>query len=203
MKKRSYWWLTAGLLTLLLLHSGQQTRLPRTEAWTPPQSDLLDSLRWSEAAPLSPYDSLLHACADSIGWDWRMLASVVYHESRFLNHARSYRGALGLMQIHSKRYTDMELLDPATNLQIGSLYLKKLQGMFDAANPTESINFALAAFNLGEGKVRQLCAATADVGLDPAYWENVSTQLPQGHHTVRYVNDVLNTYAYYSQIYPR
>ena len=154
---------------------------------------------------ISQYDNILRQSADSIGWDWRLLAAVVYHESRFHNDANSSKGALGLMQIRSKRYPEEVLLNPAANIRVGSLYLSKLQEMFSdtAADPTESIKFALAAYNMGEGKVGQLIGKTEELGQDASRWDNVKEQLPDHHHTRAYVENVLNTYAYYSKLYPR
>lgn len=154
---------------------------------------------------ISQYDNILRQSADSIGWDWRLLAAVVYHESRFHNDANSSKGALGLMQIRSKRYPEEVLLNPAANIRVGSLYLSKLQELFSdtAADPTESIKFALAAYNMGEGKVGQLIGKTEELGQDASRWDNVKEQLPDHHHTRAYVENVLNTYAYYSKLYPR
>lgn len=154
---------------------------------------------------ISQYDNILRQSADSIGWDWRLLAAVVYHESRFHNDANSSKGALGLMQIRSKRYPEEVLLNPAANIRVGSLYLSKLQKMFSdtAADPTESVKFALAAYNMGEGKVGQLIGRTEEQGQDASRWDNVKEQLPDHHHTRAYVENVLNTYAYYSKLYPR
>ena len=152
---------------------------------------------------ISQYDNLLRAMADSIGWDWRLLAAVVYHESRFHNEATSSKGARGLMQIRSSRYSIEELSNPARNLYIGSRYLHRLEKMFPGANPTESIKFSLAAYNFGEGKVSRLVQRADSLGLDASRWDDVATLLPQGHHTVSYVNNVLDTYAYYSRLYPR
>ena len=154
---------------------------------------------------ISPYDRLIRASADSIGWDWRLLAAVVYHESRFHNEATSAKGATGLMQIRSGRYSTETLLDPARNLSVGSRYLSKLEEMFagNAADPTEAVQFTLAAFNLGEGRVQRLIEAAGAAGADTTRWSSVSTMLPPGHHTITYVDEVLDTYAYYTRIYPR
>ena len=70
--------------------------------------------------PLSAYDDVLRQVADSTGWDWRLLAAVVYHESRFHNEAHSQRGATGLMQVRSERYSEEMLLDPSTNVGVGA-----------------------------------------------------------------------------------
>ncbi len=153
---------------------------------------------------ISQYDRLLKASADSIGWDWRLLAAVVYHESRFHNEATSAKGATGLMQVRSDRYSTETLLDPARNLSVGSRYLYKLEAMFSntAATPMEAVQFALAAFNLGEGRVQKLIGKAAAAGADTTRWESVATMLPARHRTITYVDEVLDTYAYYSQVYP-
>ena len=152
---------------------------------------------------ISQYDNLLRQKADSIGWDWRLLAAVVYHESRFNNNATSRKGALGLMQILSSRYSPEELSNPARNISVGSRYLHRLERMFPGANPMESIKFSLAAYNFGEGKVSRLISRADSLGLDATRWDSVATLLPAGHHTVSYVNNVLDTYQYYSRLYPR
>lgn len=155
--------------------------------------------------PLSPYDDLLRHSADSIGWDWRLMAAVVYHESRFHPSAQSGKGAVGLMQVRSARYTEEELLNPRINLFVGSSYLKKLEKMFqaDAASPVEALKFSLAAYNLGEGRVGALIVKAREQGLDTSRWDSVAVLLPQGHHTLSYVEKVLNTYSMYARQYPR
>lgn len=150
---------------------------------------------------ISPYDHLFKEAAAAIGWDWRLVAAMVYHESRFHNEAHSARGAIGLMQILSERYTEEELLDPARNLAIGTRYLHRLEGMYEAATPLETKKFALAAYNLGEGKVSRLIEKTKARGLDATRWDNVAKELPAGHHTVAYVNKVLDTYFNYIERY--
>jgi membrane-bound lytic murein transglycosylase F len=153
--------------------------------------------------PLSAYDSVLRQVADSTGWDWRLLAAVVYHESRFHNEARSNRGATGLMQVRSERYSEEMLLDPSTNVAVGARYLKKLEGMFTAASPVESLKFALAAYNLGDGRMKKLIRKASEAGADTSRWESVSAFLPKGHRTITYVEKVLDTYDSYRRTYPR
>ena len=62
---------------------------------------------------------------------------------------------------------------------------------------------AAAAYNMGEGKVSRLISQADTLGLDATRWDNVATLLPPGHHTISYVNNVLDTYQYYSRLYPR
>ncbi|HTE29993.1 MAG TPA: lytic transglycosylase F, partial [Chryseolinea sp.] len=48
---------------------------------------------------LSPYDAQIQAGAIKLGWDWRLLAAVVYQESKFDPVGESWAGARGLMQL--------------------------------------------------------------------------------------------------------
>lgn len=158
--------------------------------------------RRSVPASIATYEKLIRQSADDIGWDWRLVAAVVYHESRFNNEAQSGKGATGLMQIHSTRYSPDTLLIPTVNLSIGTAYLRRLENMFPAASPRDSLKFALAAFNLGDGKVKKLIAEADSAGLDPGRWDQVAHMLPEGHHTVAYVDKVLKTFDDYSRELP-
>ena len=153
---------------------------------------------------ISQYDGLIKKHASAIGWDWRLIAAVIYNESRFHNEASSHKGAQGLMQILSPKYTYEEVSDPDRNLEIGTRYLNRLKKMYsrNAADDMESLKFALAAYNVGEGKIQRCIDEARAKGLDASRWATVSTMLPEGHHTKKYVEDVLDTYRDYSRFFP-
>ncbi|MCR5408788.1 MAG: transglycosylase SLT domain-containing protein [Bacteroidales bacterium] len=153
---------------------------------------------------ISQYDGLIKKHAAAIGWDWRLVAAIIYNESRFHNEASSHKGAQGLMQILSSKYTYEEVSDPDRNLEIGTRYLKRLKKMYsrNAADDMESLKFALAAYNVGEGKIQRCIDEAREKGLDASRWATVSTMLPEGHHTKKYVEDVLDTYRDYSRFFP-
>ena len=153
---------------------------------------------------ISRYDGLIKKHAAAIGWDWRLVAAVIYNESQFHNEASSHKGAQGLMQILSSKYTYEEVSDPDRNLEIGTRYLRRLQKMYSgiAANETECLKFALAAYNVGEGKVQRCIDQAREKGIDTSRWASVSTMLPEGHHTKKYVENVLDTYRDYSRFFP-
>ena len=48
---------------------------------------------------ISRYDALFMTYCQPIRWDWRLMAAQCYQESTFDPQARSWAGALGLMQI--------------------------------------------------------------------------------------------------------
>ena len=187
-----------GLTLVLLL---MPVRSPQHPV---PENNFLEEFPASSIPEgLSTYENVIRSAAGEIGWDWRLIASIIYHESRFNNEAESSKGAAGLMQIRSNRYSRDTLLIPSVNISIGTAYLKRLESMFPAASSEDSLKFALAAYNLGDGNVRKLIARADSAGLDPTYWELVAHMLPEGHRTPKYVEKVLRTYETYCARLPR
>lgn len=150
-------------------------------------------------APLSPYDSLIRAYADSIDWDWRLVAAIICQESRFNSQVISPGGAVGLMQIQSAQYSQETLLNPEQNIRIGTQYLRKLEQMFPAASAQDTLQFTLSAYNMGERKLQQLRDDAQACGKNAGRWEEV---LPQWHATRRYVNNILRRYELYRVTQP-
>ena len=164
----------------------------------------------SSLTSISPYDAIVKQNADAMGWDWRLLSAMIYHESKFINESCSDRGAVGLMQIHSERYSVDTLLIPEVNISIGTKYLTYLSGMFaeHGADSLECLKFALAAYNCGEGNVLKCIRTAEELGVDPTRWDNIVSVIPEvpgfhGKQTIAYVREVLDTYEEYSEVYPR
>ena len=72
---------------------------------------------------ISPYDSLFREYADTLGWDWKLLAAVAYVESKFDTAAVSSVGARGLMQmmpqsLYAANVPDSKKYDYAKNEKI-------------------------------------------------------------------------------------
>jgi membrane-bound lytic murein transglycosylase MltF len=164
----------------------------------------------SSLSSISHYDDIVKKNAEQMGWDWRLLSAMIYHESRFNNEACSDRGAVGLMQIRSERYSVDTLLDPAVNVAIGTKYLTYLSKMFaqHGADSVECLKFALAAYNCGEGNVLKCIRTAEELGVDPTRWDNIVSVIPEvpgfhGKQTIAYVREVLDTYEEYSEVYAR
>lgn len=174
---------------------------------------------------LSPYDNLIRKYAAELGWDWRMLASVLYQESRFSIGSRSYRGAQGLMQVmpSTARYYEVDnLLDPEKNIIAGTRHLKRLQNMLkkDGLEGEELIRFTLAAYNAGEGRIIDCRNLAASLNYDSTSWNEILKVIPmmredsilenhavrlgkfQGHETISYVDLVFSHYEAFCQICP-
>jgi membrane-bound lytic murein transglycosylase F len=127
---------------------------------------------------VSPYDDLFREYAKQLGWDWRMLAAVVYQESKFSIGSRSHRGAQGLMQVMpqtGKAYGIDNLLDPEQNIIAGTKHLKRLQKMFSKheLEHEELIKFTLAAYNAGEGRVTDCRNLASAKGFDDTRWDEI------------------------------
>lgn len=175
--------------------------------------------------PASPYDALLKKYAAKIGWDWRMLAALVWNESKFHIELRSPRGAEGLMQMmpHTARrhHTD-DMLDPEENLRAATDYLARLRGLFedDADNAEELMRMVLAAYNAGEGRIKDVIAYAAYTGRPHGKWTDLEAVIPemreesilqvdtvrlgmfQGFETIRYIADIESLYKAFCTIAP-
>lgn len=181
--------------------------------------------RRSGAGYAGPYDGLLRAYADSIGWDWRMLAAIVFQESRFRIDVQSRRGAAGLMQMMPRTASAMQagdLLDPEESIRAGARYLQRLSRRYThAADQLERMKFTLAAYNAGEGRIQDCLAYAAVKGVDDSRWENIAAIIPEmredevasldtlrlgrflGHETLAYVDRVLALYREFCRICPQ
>jgi membrane-bound lytic murein transglycosylase F len=170
---------------------------------------------------LSPFDSLIRQGADSLGWDWRLLASVIYQESRFLPKGESWAGARGLMQLMPRTATEFgasNLDDPRQSLMAGVGYLRYLDRYWlkKIPDPDERLKFILASYNVGLSHVVDARRLTQKHGKDPQLWyDNVEFFLSRKsdpkfyrdpivtagyckcEEPVNYVRDVLERYEEY------
>ena len=174
---------------------------------------------------LSPYDDIIRKYASELGWDWRMLAAVIYQESKFSINSVSHRGAKGLMQVMPKtgKYYGVEdLIDPDQNLKAGTSHLKRLQNMYarTGMSQDEVIKFTLAAYNAGEGRIADCRNFAVSKGLSGNSWDEIVAVIPQmredsileeksvklgkfkGNETIAYVDKVMSLYDSICAIHP-
>ncbi len=105
----------------------------------------------SEPAMRFPFHHCFERAAKRYDLPLTLLLAVARGESDFEPAAKSTADALGLMQIqwpgtakHLGITRRADLLDPCTNVDAGTRYLKELLGRFD-----QDIHIALAAYNFG------------------------------------------------------
>lgn len=177
-----------------------------------------------KAGQLSPYDALFRKHARNIGWDWQLLASISYQESRFNPSLVSWAGAEGLMGIMPNTakalgVTPHELKEPDAGIRTGVDCLRRFrQGFTKVEDPEEKIKFTLAAYNAGIGHVYDAQRLAEKYGKDPYVWEgNVAEYVRlksepeyyndpvckhgylRGSETCNYVEEILQRYRYYKE----
>ncbi|TDQ13795.1 membrane-bound lytic murein transglycosylase F [Algoriphagus boseongensis] len=169
---------------------------------------------------ISVYDELIQENASDLGWDWRLLAALVYKESGFDTTALSYAGAEGLLQLMPvtlQRFGVENPNDPRESLRGGVKYLQYLDKFWMERVPesNERIKFILASYNIGQGHVEDAWRLTMKYGKNTQSWEDVSYFLnlksdpeyyrdpvvrsgyAKGHIAVNYVRDILGLYESY------
>lgn len=173
---------------------------------------------------ISPYDHLIKPAADSIGWDWRLVASQIYQESRFDPEARSWAGAVGLMQLvpeTGKRFGAQVLTDPRQSIMAGTAFLEHLEKLWAKTidDEFERKKFVLASYNVGLGHVVDARDLAKKYGRKPDVWDDnvayfllnkskkkyindpvVKFGYCRGEEPFNYVEEILNRYSQYSQL---
>lgn len=132
---------------------------------------------------ISPYDIYVKRYAPLVGWDWRLISSLIYQESKFKMGVSSSRGAIGLMQIKedvAKTYGVTDIYDPEYNIKAGVSHLARLQRIYKraGADSLNVIKLTLAAYNCGEGRMADCMSLAKSEGLDPLVWENLEKVIP-------------------------
>ena len=172
---------------------------------------------------ISVYDELIQENAKTLGWDWRLLAAVVYKESAFDTTALSYAGAQGLLQLMPvtlERFGVTNPNDPVESLRGGVKYLQYLDKFWLERVPetNERIKFILASYNIGQGHVEDAWRLTLKYRKNTQSWQEVSNFLnlksdpkyyrdpvvksgyAKGHIAVNYVRDVLGLFQSYKAL---
>lgn len=127
---------------------------------------------------LSQYDILIKKGAEKLGWDWRLLASIVYQESKFKVGDESWAGAQGLMQLMpetAKRFGAKDVYDPAENMKAGVNYLGYLDRYWTKriTDPDERMKFILASYNAGLAHILDARKLTEKYQKDAQQWNDV------------------------------
>ncbi len=176
---------------------------------------------------ISEYDDIFKREAAKIGWDWRMLASIAYHESRFDTTVVSWAGARGIMQLmpataaafgvgmDSIAYPEPNVRAAVKSIQAVERSIKSVE------DPEEKIMFVLAAYNSGLGHVFDAIALAKKHGKNPQKWYGEVEEAMlmksnpayynddvcrfgyfRGRQTTSYVRQVMTLYHYYCEKIP-
>ena len=165
---------------------------------------------------LPRYIELFKKEADSVGMDWRLLASIGYQESLWNPAARSPTGVRGLMMLTLRTAKQMGVenrIDPAQSIYGGAKYFTRVLKRIPRRIPEPDRTwFALASYNVGFGHLEDARIITQQRGGDPDRWIDVKRSLPllarkkwyrktkhgyaRGWEPVQYVENIRKYYDY-------
>lgn len=176
----------------------------------------------SATGKLCQFDPLIKRYAADLNWDWRLLASQTFQESRFEPDARSWAGATGLLQLMpgtAKQFGVKDSRDPEDNVRGAVKFLQWLTKHWSSRIPDERerLKFILASYNTGQGHVEDAQRLAEKYGGNPKSWHDVSYWLLQkskqefiadpvvkygfcrGVEPVTYVSLILERFDHYKQ----
>jgi soluble lytic murein transglycosylase-like protein len=199
---KHHWFILAALVTCLGLSNQSYAdiykyvdKYGRVTLTDKPQGDQYKRLvktwkGWEEARSqiaLKDFDKnrvkhsqLIAWVAKRYGLPASLVHAVIAAESAYDSDAISRAGAVGLMQLMpetAKRYGVVNRHNPTDNIKGGTRYLRDLLVMFDY-----DLSLALAAYNAGEGTVRQY-----------------GNKIPPYEETRRYIEKVITYYNKYKK----
>ncbi len=166
------------------------------------------------------FQEIIEAEAVKHGFDWRLMAAVVYQESRFDPDATSFTNVKGLMQVTHTTAREMGIknrTNPKQSIKAGISYLNRMYERFHhIEDEYQRMIFALASYNVGYGHVLDAMAIARQKGLNPLVWQSLKKTLPllskpkiykktkhgyaRGWEPVQYVERVLTYYDILKQI---
>jgi membrane-bound lytic murein transglycosylase F len=179
--------------------------------------------RASETGSLTPYDNLIKKYSKQYNLDWRLMAAQAFRESRFDPQSRSWAGAVGLFQLMPRTAQELGFEDiraVESNTHAGIRYMSLLLSRADQKIPLKHrIRFAVAAYNAGEGHVKDARRLATRMGWDADRWFGQTEKAmllleqPRYHRTARfgyvrgsevvaYVSRVQLTYDHYVRQFP-
>ena len=125
---------------------------------------------------ISSFDEIIQAEAEKYDWDWRLLAALIYQESKFRLGQQSWAGAYGLMQFMPSvgpSYGVYPDSPPATQIKGGMRKLSDdYKGWEEIPDSLQRVKFTLATYNAGKGHVLDAQRLAKKNGKDPLVWDD-------------------------------
>jgi peptidoglycan lytic transglycosylase F len=125
---------------------------------------------------ISPFDLIIQKYSAHHQLPWCLIASQIYHESRFDPNIRAWDGGMGLMQLMPATARELGCEKPYSaehNIKAGVAYMARLRDYTEYnVSPGNRVCFALAGYNGGYGHLRDARKLAAKQGLNPNIWRN-------------------------------
>lgn len=133
-------------------------------------------------ARLPKYQAFFEEAAKDYGIPWTLLASISYQESHWNPNAKSFTGVRGLMMLTrgtAKMLGVTNRLDPKESIVGGTRHIKQmLKFVPEEVKGENRLKFALAAYNIGLGHVKDAQSLAKRIGLNQNVWNDLKRVLP-------------------------
>ena len=161
---------------------------------------------------LPKYKEYFQDAAEKFNIPWTLLASVSYQESHWNPRAKSFTGVRGLMMLTQRTAKLLGVknrLNPMQSVIGGTRHLKQMIKFVPKEVTGENrLKFALAAYNIGMGHIRDAQKLAKKLGLNENAWSDLKIVLPllsqkkyyrnlkygyaRGAEPVKYVESIYN-----------
>lgn len=161
-----------------------------------PPSDLpwydIQRFQYHVQTRLPLYREQFEQAAKQYGVPWTLLAAQAYQESRWDRHAKSPTGVRGLMMLTRNTASSLGIknrLDPDKSIDGGARYVAYLKKQINQnISKQDRTWFALAAYNVGLGHVRDAQKLAVKLEKNPHSWKELKTVLPLLSNKTYYQN---------------
>ncbi len=173
---------------------------------------------------ISVFDEYFKKAQEKYGWDWRLVASLCYQESRFNPDVISFGGAFSMMQFMPEIgpiygvYPDSP---PEIQIMGGAKKLKKdFDSWKEITDVEQRYKFTIATYNSGKSHVLDARRLAEKYGLNPNIWDDnvekmmlnlskreyykdplVKSGAAKGSVTCNYVKEIYNRYLVWKAVY--
>lgn len=148
-----------------------------------------------------------------VGFDWRVFKAQGLAESGLKPEARSWVGALGIMQLMPSTFKEVQssnpdftdVNDPEWNIAGGIYYDRQLwKSWTESESASDRLGFVFGSYNAGRGTILKAQGQAFKSQLDDRLWpsiEIVAPKVPKWRHeeTLRYVKKIEGFYSTLSQ----
>lgn len=150
---------------------------------------------------LSSYDEIIQRESEKLGWDWRLIAAIIYQESKFETYKRSWAGAFGIFQFMPSTAASYGI-SPESSAEsqivagVRKLHKNYEQWLEEIPDSTEAIYFTLATFNAGRAHIDDARALCVEYDLKDTVWHDHVANMVRNLSKPKYYRNEVVKYGY-------
>lgn len=144
---------------------------------------------------ISRFDNDIKRFSEKYGWDWRLVASLIYQESKFKTGSESWAGAYGLMQFMPGTGPSFDVYPdspPSVQIHGGVRKITKNYREWESIpDSIQRVKFTFGTYNAGIGHILDAQRLAKKHGKDPLVWDdNVEIMVKNLSKPEYYFDDV-------------